>query len=80
MDYDINEDYFSFYRNQSLTLNHDSEILDYKKTGRRILDLEKLKIKNRNTICNIYNTPNFLDSKDDRSNSFCKGVQNGKLI
>lgn len=46
IDYEINEDYFSFIRNKIEEAN--DEILDYRRFSRRSFDIEKLKFNNKN--------------------------------
>lgn len=47
IDYEINEEYFSFIRNKIEEAN--DEILDYRRFSRRSFDIEKLKFNNKNS-------------------------------
>jgi len=69
MDYEINEDYFSFIRNKIEEANE--EILDYRRFCRRSFDLNKinidkqiLKLKNKS-----HSSLMILESKDKKSSS-----------
>lgn len=69
MDYEINEDYFSFIRNKIEEANE--EILDYRRFCRRSVDLNNIKINNK--IFKLKNKSHSslinFEAKDKRSSS-----------